>query len=69
MTHICVTLRMKGNGRIRLIFVERYGRGCHIEGFYIKTGFALDAFENGCLHFFFAFHAISTACKKDGGKQ
>jgi hypothetical protein len=69
MTHSCVTLRMKGNGRVRLIFVERYSRGGHVKRVHVQAGPALDALEDCGLHLFFAFHVISTACKHKEGKR
>jgi hypothetical protein len=60
---------MKGNGRVRHIFVERYGRGAHVQRIHVQASPALDAFENRCLHFFFAFHVISTACKHEKDKR
>ena len=69
MTHGCVTLRMKGNGCVCLIFVERYSRGGHVKRVHVKSGSALDALQDRRLHLFFTLHVISTACKNEKGKR
>lgn len=45
-----VALGMKGNGSIRQILVERYGRGGYVDRFQIETRTGPEALDNRFLH-------------------